>query len=489
MSDTTHIVIVGGGITGLVAAYTLQQHYQSAGQPCPRITLLEASPRLGGKIHTRHFAGLPVDTGAEGFMAIPEIHNLCQQLAIETELITARASKTHIWTRGHLYPMPDGVVMGVPTNIVAIARSRILSLPGMLRAGMDLVLPRTKLPDDPTVKEAIGARLGQDVLNHLVEPLLAGIHSGNVNRLSLSATAPHIAALAKKNRSLILGLRTLKKAPQPQSQQAGPQPKKSMGLSSFKSGLYRLIERLQESLSGVDIRLNSALQTIERLPDGTYRLTTTTHEEITAQSVVLAVSTKAFSQVFSTLDATVAQDLTTIEHASVVVAHLAYRASAFPAGHPHITSILTPAIDGRLLKSCSSITDKWERDSNTDLIVLRCSSGRAGDERAIHMNDTDLIEAFHRELGEALGVQEHPVDYQIERWQDAFPQYNSGYQAHIQRIEGKLTTELPGIVLAGADYHGAGLSSCIKDGLQTAQRVYDYLEHEISSYKESSLSS
>jgi oxygen-dependent protoporphyrinogen oxidase len=103
------------------------------------------------------------------------------------------------------------------------------------------------------------------------------------------------------------------------------------------------------------------------------------------------------------------------------------------------------------------------------------------------MSDTDLIEAFHRELGETLGVQERPVDYQIERWQDAFPQYNSGYQAHIQRIESKLATALPGIVLAGADYHGAGLSSCIKDGLQTAQRVYDYLEHEIHTSKAPSL--
>lgn len=468
MAKPARIVIVGGGITGLVAAYTL---YQNAPEDT-QITLLEASKHLGGKIRSIRFAGMPVDAGAEAVLLQDDIRAFLRELDLQDALLAPRASRTNIWTRGSLRPLPAGLVMGVPTDLLAIARSGIVSLPGLLRAGLDLLLPRTHLPADPTVAQVIGARFGRDVLTHLVEPLLGGIHAGSADRLSLAAVAPHILVAARKQRSLLLGLRSL--APRtPSPGPAGPQ------LYSLTNGLGDLVERLRERLNNVDIRLGCDLRTLDRLPAGTYRLLCSDKTELLADRVVLAVPAWETGRLLRELDPAATRLLEDIEYASVMAAHLAYRRSAF-AHNLQGSGFLVPRNEGRLLNACTWVTQKWARQGDEDLVVLRCSAGRAGDERAARMSDDELLEAMHGELREALGVRECPQQAHITRWTRAFPQYNSGYQARIKQVEDGLAERLPGLILAGASYHGVGLAACLRDGLRVAGQIQQGASGRIS---------
>jgi len=235
--ERPHIAVVGGGITGLATAYHLVR--QCEGVP-PQITLIEAGDRLGGKIRTEAFAGLAVDLGPEAFVAQgPEVRELCRELGLEEELEAPATSKTYVWTRGRLRALPGGLVYGVPTSAGALARSGILSLPGIARAGLDLLLPRQQVPPDPSVMQVIGSRLGREVVERLVEPLLGGIHAGRADSLSLESIASSLAAAAKRHRSLMLGLRSVRPGKEAQS---------SPMLLGITGGLERLVERLHQAL-------------------------------------------------------------------------------------------------------------------------------------------------------------------------------------------------------------------------------------------------
>jgi oxygen-dependent protoporphyrinogen oxidase len=472
MPEPYQIAIVGGGITGLVAAYTLQKQFQQAGQS-PRILLLESSSRLGGKIHSREFAGMTVDTGAEAFVAQAG-RPLCRDLGIEDELLAPSTSKTNIWTRGRICPLPAGLAMGIPTNPLLVARAGMLSPLGVLRAGLDIVLPRTKLPPDPTIAQVIGSRLGQDVLDHLVEPLIGGIHAGRADRLSLAAVVPPLAAAAHKHRSLILGLR-------PQSQKRGqvaPEPVRAAvpQLLTFEKGLAYLIERLHQALLSVEVRTELPVKTLQRDADGCYRLICANGEEISAACVILTSPAYNTACILENQLPAISTVLQQVEHASVMVTHLAYRPSALPSGHLQGSGFLVPRASGKLMNACTCVNYKWPRQSNSDLLIFRCSAGRAGDERAATMSDAELATSLHQELVEAIGLREQPLQTQIERWPHAFPQFVSGHQERIKHLELTLKEQSPGLLLAGAPYHGLGLASCMKDGTQVAEHALSYLK-------------
>ncbi len=466
MPEYTRIVIAGGGITGLVAAWTLQQRVQKMAHVPVQITLLEEQPRLGGKIQTVRFAGTAVDTGAEALLLQQEGRQLLQDLDLTEELIGPAISKTNIWTRGQLRPLPDGLVMGMPTNLFALLRSGMLSPGGILRAGMDLLLPQTRFSTDPTVQEVIGSRLGSEVVAHLVEPLLGGIHAGKADSLSLAAVAPQILTTARTHRTLLLGMRLSARTTRPLHNPRRSAPP----LASFLPGLEHLVNRLRDRLEVVDIQPGNRLQAITRDEHGTYHLACE-KGTIEAEQVLLTVPAWEAARLLRPLNAQVARDLRTIAHASVMVAHLAYRHSAFGKAQLQGSGFLVPRSEGRLMNACTRVTQKWTRPGASDLLLLRCSAGRLGDERASQMSDRDLVETLHAELTEAIGVKEPPVDTRVTRWERAFPQYQSGHQTRIQQVETMLAEHVPGLVLAGAAYHGVGLASCIKDGIRAASRL------------------
>ncbi|MFN2503916.1 MAG: protoporphyrinogen oxidase [Acidimicrobiales bacterium] len=461
------VAVVGGGISGLATAWFLRQQ-----APDLTVVLLEGDDRLGGKIRTGEWMGVPVEAGPDTFLArVPWAVDLCRALGLEDDLVAPATGRAYVWTRGRLRPLPTGHVLGVPSRLGPLARSGLVSPAGMARAALDLVLPRDAgrgraTGDDPSVAEIVGHRYGREVVDRLVDPLLGGIHAGSTDRLSLASVAPVVAEAARRNRSLLLGLRETAGADGAAPALEGPL------FLGVRGGLGRLVDRLGERLEGVDVRTGARVESL--LPadrDGrSWRLDCGSAGEVETHAVVLTVP--AFAALLGAACPQVVPDLEGITYASVVSATLAYRPDA--VSHPLDGSgFLVPAVDGRLLTACTWLTSKWPDLARSGRVLLRASAGRAGDDRALHMDDDALVARLHAELTEALGLRAAPEESMVVRWPQAFPQYEVGHAARVARIEQAVARVSPRLVLTGAAYHGLGIAACVQQAERAATRILD----------------
>ena len=497
MPDTRpHVVVVGGGITGLATAWFLRDR--------ARVTVLEADDRLGGKIRTSSLAGVPVEEGPDTFLArVPHARALAVALGLGGDLVEPATSKAFVWTRGRLRPLPKGQVLGVPIELVPLLRSGVLPPAAVVRAGLDLVLPRSRprLSADPSVSEVIGARMGQSVVDRLVEPLVGGINAGRADDLSLSATAPQLAEAAATSRSLILGLRRHRRlaataepvtglgarAPEgvtsSESAAAAAEPVTDLGAGAPASvtgslflgvagGLGRLIERLVEATreAGVEIRTGTAVKTVEPDGGGGYRVVTADGTPIAAAAVVLTVPAFAAAPLLRTTVPAVADDLDRIRYASVAVATLAYQPDALRSPLDG-AGFLVPRIERRLMTACTWTTSKWPAVADQGLVLVRASAGRSGDDRPADLDDAELVAHLHRELSDIIGVGQAPVTSLVSRWPNGFPQYQPGHQRRVERIDTALADAMPGVTVAGAAYRGLGIAACIRQAEGSATTV------------------
>jgi oxygen-dependent protoporphyrinogen oxidase len=332
---------------------------------------------------------------------------------------------------------------------------------GLARAALDLVLPRNRsLSDDPSIADLVSPRLGAQVFDRLVEPLLGGVHAGRAAELSARSTVPEIAALARKNRSLYLGLRRLRHHAAPSS--GGPV------LITLAGGLVRLIDALAAQLGKADVRLNTNVSLLAREGAG-YRVDLDDGQSIAADAVVLA--TPAF--VSSALLADVAPDVATvlgeIPYVDVATIWLAYPPSAM--GRPlDGTGFLIPPEEGKLLVGCTWSSAKWPHLHDDNLVLIRCMVGRRGDTRWLDMDDDALVSGVHEELVEAMGLTSGPIHQSIQRWPNGMPQYVVGHQKRLDAVQAALG-DLPGLYLTGAAFRGVGLASCVADAERTSQKV------------------
>ena len=450
MPDGRRAVVVGAGITGLATARFLRQ----AGVA---VTLVEAGHRLGGKINTLELAGVPVEAGPDTFLArVPWAADLCRELGLGDDLVAPATGKAFLWIDGRLRPLPERQVLGVPTALGPLLRSGVLSPAGVARAALDLVLPRTETGPDPSVAAVVGRRMGREVVERLVDPLVGGINAGRADALSLRATARPIAEGAARHRSLILGLR-----------QAAPGAGGPVFLS-IAGGLGRRVDRLAEDFDG-DVRLGTKVAQVVR-SGGAYRLECATGPDLEADAVVVTVPSFAAADMLATVSPVAAVNLAAIRHASVLTATLAYLPGAVPRRLDG-AGMLVPRVEGRLLTACTWSTSKWPALGASGLVLLRASSGRDGDSRAMELDDDEVVRRLHDELAEALGLREVPVASLVSRWPNGFPQYDVGHQARVEAIETALAGDAPGVLVAGAAYRGLGISACIEQARAAATRV------------------
>jgi len=462
------VAVVGGGITGLATAWYLRNGTSSTGGRStdgrPDVTLLEECGRLGGKIRTEDLGGVPVEAGPDTFLArVPRATELCHELGLGDDLVPPATAKAYVWHAGRLHPLPTGTVLGVPVTAQTLASS-LLSPAGAARAFLDLVLPRRPLPTDPSVAEVVGGRLGREVLERLVEPLVGGINAGRADRLSLASTAPRLAEAAV-DRSLVLGLR--------RRQATDPAAQSAPVFLGVRGGMQRLVDRLTTSLDGVDVRTGAAVQELSAAEGGGWRLDGGIDPAVTADAVVITVPPSAAAPLLSAAPGAAAE-LRRIRHASVVVATLAYRPDAVPLRLDG-SGFLVPRSEGRLLTACTWSTSKWPALDASGLVILRASTGRDGDERALGLDDATVVETVHGELGEMVGVTERPVTSRVDRWLRAFPQYEPGHDERVRRIETALASTLPGVLVAGSAYRGLGIAACVQQGYDAARRVLGFL--------------
>ncbi len=459
-----HVVIAGGGISGLASAFFLRD----AGM---RVTVLEGSPRLGGKLAVSEVAGIAVDEGAEALLVTrPEGVGLIADLGLD--LVAAGTTAAAIWTRGALRPLPRRQFMGVPSDMRELAASGVVSPDGVARAEQDLELPPTPRESDVSVAGYVAARLGTEVVDRLVDPLLGGVYAGMSTELSFEATLPALAAASRRYRSLAEAAGSLLPAV-PAGAPAAARPV----FSTLAGGLGTLPEVLAKE-SGATVRTGAMVRELARIEHG-WRLTVGSAapsirsagpERITADAVILAVPARPAGRLLAGVPgaSAAANAFGEFSYASMAIVTLAYRRSAFPEV-PRGSGYLVPAVDGHAVKAVTFSTVKWPHLLH-EFHIIRCSVGRIGEEALLQRDDEDLAALAATELTAATGVQGPPVATRVTRWGGALPQYTVGHLDRVARIRAAVAG-LPGLAVCGAAYDGVGIPACIATARTAADQV------------------
>ncbi|MFI7698879.1 protoporphyrinogen oxidase [Nonomuraea sp. NPDC049480] len=459
--NRAHVVVVGGGISGLAAAWYLRQGADER----VKVTVLEASPRIGGKLHASEVAGVTVDAGAEAMLARrPEGTELARAVGLGDDLVFPGTTQSAIYTRGALRPMPKGQVMGVPADLVELARSGLISPGGLLRVPLDQILPPTLVRTDVSVAAYIRARMGGEVVERLVEPLLGGVYAGRSDMLSLEATMPRVAAVARSERSLLAGVRHLvEETPK----DAGPV------FTSLRGGVGALPDAVAKA-SGADIRTGVTVRELLRTERG-WRLVTgpvPRPETVEADAVIVAVPGPAAARLLKAEAPKAAGELARIEYASMAIVTLAYPLDAFPEP-PGRSGYLVPPVEGRPVKAVTFSSVKWPHLAK-DLLILRCSIGRIGEEHLLQRDDPELVSLAMAEMSDVMGVRGLPVDTRVSRWGGGLPQYNVGHLDRVARVRAAVAVQ-PGLAVCGAAYDGLGIPACVGTARTAAARILDHL--------------
>jgi len=459
--NRAHVAVIGAGISGLAAAWHLRQ---SAGERV-KVTVFESSPRIGGKLYATEVAGVSLDAGAEAMLARrPEGKELAAAVGLADDLMDPGTTSSAIYSRGALRPLPKGQVMGVPSDLAELARSGILSPAGLLRVPLDQILPATLVRTDVSVAAYIRARMGGEVLDRLVEPLLGGVYAGRSDHLSLEATMPRIAAAARGERSLLAAARHIV---QDTPKDAGPV------FTTLRNGMGSLPEAVAKA-SGADVRTGVTVRELHRTETG-WRLVTgpvPRPETVEADAVIVAVPATAASRLLKDEVPAAAGELARIEYASMAVVTLAYPAAAFPE-RPARSGYLVPPVEGRAVKAVTFSSVKWPHLSR-DMILLRCSIGRIGEEHLLQRDDAELVSLAMAEMGDVMGVRGLPADTRVTRWGGALPQYDVGHVDRVARVHAAVSGQ-PGLAVCGAAYDGLGIPACIVTARRAAGRILDHL--------------
>ena len=483
----SRVLIVGGGISGLACAWEL-----SRALPEATITLLDAGDRPGGKLRREPVAGVALDVGAESMLARrPEALDLITELGLGTGVVHPVTTSASVWSRGDLHPLPRGTLMGIPSP--ASSALGILSADEVARAEDEQPWDADAL-DDVSVGDYVAARLGDAVVDRLVEPLLGGVYAGRARLLSLRACLPQVYEAARRGQSLT-------EAAAAAAASAGASPGASAGVAvtgtavpdpadrvepapvfaGLDGGVGRLAEVLTETLRtrGVTVRSGTIVRELHRAADGWSVVVgpRPRPERLQADAVVLATPAAATSKLLSPHLPDASRALREIEYASMAIITLAVGAEGpHPVRLPG-SGFLVPAVEGRTIKASTFSSTKWAwtADAATDLSFLRASVGRYGETTDLQRPDEELVAIAVAEVSEALGHQlPRIVDTHVQRWGGALPQYTVGHLDRVARIRAATATA-PGLELAGAAYAGVGIPACVASGRASAQAVATHL--------------
>ncbi|HEX4656301.1 MAG TPA: protoporphyrinogen oxidase [Streptosporangiaceae bacterium] len=467
------VAIVGGGISGLAAAFFLRDRGLA-------VTVLEGLPRLGGKLAVSEVAGIAVDEGAEALLARrPEGTDLIGAVGLADQLMVPGTTAAGIWTRGHLRPLPKRQLMGVPADLGELEGSGILSPAGIARAREDLQLPTTPRDGDVPVASYVGARFGQELVDRLVDPLLGGVYAGRSDELSYEATLAGLAQASRQHRSLAAAAASL--LPRPGADPGPPV------FATLKGGLGTLPTAVAAA-SGATVRIGAMTRGLARRVNGEWgwaggggwRLTVGSArapEALDADAVILAVPARPASRLLAGVPgaAPAAAALGEISYASMAIVTLAYRRGAF-GRRPEGSGYLVPAVDGQAVKAVTFSTVKWPHLAAGDgLDIVRCSVGRVGEEELLQRDDSELAELAAADLAAATGVRGAPAAVRVSRWGGGLPQYTVGHLDRVARIRAGVAA-LPGLAVCGAAYDGIGIPACIASARLAADQVLAHLQ-------------
>jgi oxygen-dependent protoporphyrinogen oxidase len=468
------VVVVGGGISGLAAAWELTGGGGGAGGGSLEVVVLESSSRLGGALSSEPFGGRIVDTGPDGFLGRrPEALALCEEIGLGDALVPIASKGAAVWARGKLRPLPAGLALGIPTRFWPAARSGILGFGGQVALARDALLPR---PDargpigDRSIGPLVAHKLGRRVAERLVDPLIGGIHAGSVDDMSAAATYPPLLVAAQKRGSLMRALRAEVPLPSPDAPPL---------FWAVEGGMASLVERLRSALveRGVEIRSDTPVERLERGGRGGPGWEVATNDgSLEADAVVLAVPAPVAGHLLRPHDDEAAGLLDHIAYASVtlVTLRVPLEALAAPlAGTGFLVPRRSPAPSGGepwAVTACTYLSEKWPHLAADGEVLLRASLGRFGDDRAASWTDAEIVARVWSELGLLMGLAGDSPASMVARWPQAFPQYRVHHLMRTAGIEAAVA-RLGGIAVAGSAYRGVGIPACIASGRAAAQAV------------------
>ncbi|NJP31595.1 protoporphyrinogen oxidase [Micromonospora thermarum] len=460
MAAPWRVAVVGGGIAGLAAAVRLRDRAPAGTE----ITVYEQSGALGGKLRTGELAGQAVEFGAESFLMRDPAGGesaavaLVRRLGLADRVVHPTVGQAALAVDGGLRPIPGGTLVGVPGDLAAVATVARPATDADRDAGRPLLGP----DDDVAVGALVRARLGDEVVDRLVDPMLGGVYAGRADNLSLNTTMPALARAARVEHTLVGAVRA--------AQAAAPRAPGAPVFGTLAGGLGTLVEAAATA-SGATIRRDAAVR--ELIPTGAgWRLTvgpTRDVEHVDVDAVVLAVPARPAARLLAGVAPEVAAAVGGLDYASVALVTLALPEPALPA----LSGFLVPATEGLLIKASTFFTTKWGHLRRPDgLALVRASVGRYGDEAQLQRPDEDLAATVHRELSAVLGTPlPAPVAAHVQRWGGSLPQYAPGHLDRVASARAALRAGHPTLALAGAAYDGVGIPVCVRSGATAADEI------------------
>ena len=445
------VAVVGGGIAGLAAARRLEVLASDV-----EVLLVERHTVLGGKLRTEHVDGFVIEAAPDSFLSRKERGvGLCEELGLRDELVGRRPEhhRTFVRVGDELHPLPEGLTGMIPTSLEALEASQLLSPEGKARFAAEVDIPARRGHNDESIGVFVSRRFGREAYEALVEPLMTGIYGGDGDKLSLQATFPQLRVLELEHGSLLRGL-------------SAPAPSELPPFVSLRDGMGTLVETLRDSFERTELVTDrEAVRVLAG--DAGYRVELADGEAQAADGVVVATPAYVTADLLVDLDPDLAAQHRAIPYASSVVVTLAFsRADVVPLdGYGY----LVPRAEGRDVLACTWSSQKWERRSPDDCVLLRVYAGRFGGRDLTEDSDADLVALAREELA-FIGVTADPILQRVQRWPWGMPQYVLGHPARLARIEDGLAAH-PGLALAGAAYRGVGIPDCIHSGELAAESV------------------
>ncbi|HZM60708.1 MAG TPA: protoporphyrinogen oxidase [Vicinamibacterales bacterium] len=450
---TVGVAIVGGGIAGLAAAYELQRRGVS-------VQVLEAAARVGGVISSDRFDGWVVDGGPDSMLVQkPAAVALCRDLGLGDRLIHTLPPRTaYVMRAGQLHPLVEGSFLGFPLTAAGLIRSPIFSAAGKMRMALEPFMPRRSGDEDESIGAFVRRRFGKEAVDYLAEPLLAGIHAGDVERLSIRALFPRLVDAEHHAGSVLRAFRALRS-----------RPSSNGAFVSLPGGTGELIDTLATALDGticLDVRVN-ALHRIGMLRIETSR------GPIDARAVILAVPAYVAGSLLRGFDTTLAAFCDAVPYASTATVALGFRREH--VAHPLAgTGFVVPRVERRGLLAATWISSKWPGRAPEGHVLLRGFLGGGRDPHRLDDSDQMLIDTTRHELGALLGISAEPLFVRVYRFTKQSPQYEVGHLERVAQIEQRLAA-IPGVFVTGSGFRAIGIPDCVADARATAAIAAGYV--------------
>lgn len=459
------MIIVGGGIAGLAAAYELHRRGVA-------FQLLEAGPRPGGVILSERRDGYTIDAGPDALLTQkPDAIRLCEELGLGPRLVPTNPPRLAFIQRGgRLHPLPASSVLGIPTRLGPFVRTRLFTWPGKLRMGGELFVPPRRDPADESIGAFMRRRFGAEAAIYLAEPLLAGIHAGDVDRLSVQALFPRLVEAERRHGSLMRAFRRERAAAPPGNAGQG-------AFRSLPGGLSELVQAISAALPAAALRLGTPVETVQRGPGAasTWKVITASGEELDAAAVVLATPAFVTGTLVRGFDASLAELCAGVEYASTATVVLAFPRAA--VRHPlNGSGFVVPRVEASAILAVSWLSSKWPHRAPAGAVLMRTFVGGARDPHALGEDDDALVARSLAALRPLLGLSGLPLFAQVYRWERASAQHNVGHLTRVERVERALAGH-SGLFVTGSGFRGVGIPDCIRDGRATAAQAAETVGH------------